>query len=190
MNRRRPEPLTLPSPPSFPDPIPHVLGLVKSTPSQTRTNKPPLLCRLLSHAITQHLLSADLLPPLLRSIRAALFPHNAPGTSTLSPPSSPAELAALRRRCAAALWSLVPASGRPAARLVLLGADFASFGVGGGGDDDQAVLDELERGVLAVFGDAYCNKHVVYAAVELVLVRLLPELADKGVVELWGERIS
>lgn len=44
--------------------------------------------------------------------------------------------------------------------------------------------------MLAVFGDAYCNKHVVYAVVELVLVRLLPELGDKGVVELWGERIS
>lgn len=142
--------------------------------------------RLLSHAITTHLLSADLLPPLLRSTRAALFPHNAPGTSTLSPPSSAAELAALRRRCAAALWSLVPASGRPAARLVLLGGDFASFG----GGDDEAVLDELECGVLAVFGDAYCNKHVMYAVVELVLVRLLPELGDKGVVELWGERIS
>lgn len=44
--------------------------------------------------------------------------------------------------------------------------------------------------MLAAFGDAYCNKHVVYAVVELVLVRLLPELGDKGVVELWGERIS
>ncbi|KAK0738359.1 hypothetical protein B0T18DRAFT_394662 [Schizothecium vesticola] len=144
-------------------------------------------CVLLSYAITHHLLDAALLPPLLRSVRAALFPHNSPGTSSLAPPSSAAELAALRRRCAAALWSLVPASTRPVARLILLGADFASFR---GGDDDELILDELERGVLVVFGDAYCNKHLVYGAVELLLVRLLPELGDKGVVELWGERIS
>jgi hypothetical protein len=57
-------------------------------------------------------------------------------------------------------------------------------------DKDAEILDEIERGILDVFGDAYCNKHVVYAIVELILVRLLPELAEKGVLELWAERIS
>lgn len=56
-------------------------------------------------------------------------------------------------------------------------------------DETRVVLDEIERSVLDVFGDAYCNKHLVYAALELVLVRLVPELAEKGVVELLGERI-
>jgi hypothetical protein len=41
-----------------------------------------------------------------------------------------------------------------------------------------------------VFSDAYCNKHLVYGVLELVLVRLLPELTEKGVLELWGERVS
>lgn len=54
---------------------------------------------------------------------------------------------------------------------------------------DGEILDEIERGILDVFGDAYCNKHLVYSILELVLVRLLPELAEKGVLELWGERI-
>jgi len=56
-------------------------------------------------------------------------------------------------------------------------------------DDDEAILGEIERGVLDVFGDAYCNKHLVYSILELILVRLLPELTDKGVLELWGERV-
>ncbi len=56
-------------------------------------------------------------------------------------------------------------------------------------DRDGEILDEIERGILDVFGDAYCNKHLVYGILELVLVRLLPELAEKGVLELWGERI-
>jgi hypothetical protein len=44
--------------------------------------------------------------------------------------------------------------------------------------------------VLDVFGDAYCNKHLVYGIVELVLVRLMPELAERGVIELWEERLN
>lgn len=60
----------------------------------------------------------------------------------------------------------------------------------GDDDDDDEILDEIGRGILDVFGDAYCNKHLVYAMVELILVRLLPELAEKGVLELWAERIS
>ncbi|KAJ4304410.1 hypothetical protein N0V88_002023 [Collariella sp. IMI 366227] len=56
-------------------------------------------------------------------------------------------------------------------------------------DDDELVLQEIERGILDVFSDAYCNKHLVYSILELVLVRLLPEIAEKGVLELWAERI-
>ena len=48
---------------------------------------------------------------------------------------------------------------------------------------------EVER-VLDVFADAYCNKHVVYGIVELLLVRLMPELAEKGVRELVEGRLG
>ena len=63
-----------------------------------------------------------------------------------------------------------------------------------GSDDNDTeearILDEIETGILDVFSDAYCNKHLLYSVLELVLVRLLPELADKGIGELWEERLS
>ncbi|KAG8166144.1 hypothetical protein KVR01_004696 [Diaporthe batatas] len=73
-------------------------------------------------------------------------------------------------------------------------------GGGGGGpeldpqqlprDADARIISEIEAGILDVFSDPYCNKHLMYGALELVLVRLVPELAEKGVVELWEERLS
>lgn len=72
-------------------------------------------------------------------------------------------------------------------------SDEADMGDGAGGDQDQdeeAILMEIERGILDVFSDAYCNKHLVYGALELILVRLLPELTEKGALELWAERFS
>lgn len=55
---------------------------------------------------------------------------------------------------------------------------------------DARIISEIEAGILDVFSDPYCNKHLMYGALELVLVRLVPELAEKGVVELWEERLS
>ncbi|PHH75625.1 hypothetical protein CDD83_4382 [Cordyceps sp. RAO-2017] len=127
---------------------------------------------LLSHHI-QAALSPSRLPAALRALRGLVFPHNAPGPSSLSPPSSEAELAALGGRAARALLGLVPKRLR---RLYL-----------GAGDEEQGA--ELER-LVAVLGDAYCNKHLAYALLELLLVRLMPELADKGVVDLWDERLG
>ncbi|KAL2129119.1 hypothetical protein VTI74DRAFT_8196 [Chaetomium olivicolor] len=299
------------------------------------------LDRLLSYGINCHVLDAANLPPLLRSVRGALFPNNMPaGKSSLVPPASDAELLALRRRCASALWALIPkgvgrlffagrrpgggggglvrratspvsitrgwkreeektegsaqqlktgreevgmeisnqdkqdkdrggrdiinsssssgggkdweegpkgkaaaatapqaqargqegsrSGSRPGQRSAPAatprpktggqGSCSSSSGVGhlsaaaeasaGGGamaasarrdgnddddrveDDDEMILEEIERAFLDVFSDAYCNKHLVYSVVELVLVRLLPEIAEKGVLELWAERIS
>lgn len=57
-------------------------------------------------------------------------------------------------------------------------------------DLDARILTGIESDILDVFSDAYCNKHLMYGALELVLVRLLPELAEKGITELWEERLS
>ncbi len=215
------------------------------------------------------------LPPLLRTVRGSLFPNNMPGKSTMVAPSSAAELQALRRRCARALWALVP---RGVARAYFGGSISRSNGIGGGAvwapwswpgplvlDErdqgleseaqiaaaagtatateltsgpspglvsqersgprsgqgeirsssqdkkssssksesrsssnsgspsdlaDEQVVAEIENGVLDVFGDAYCNKHLMYSILELVLVRLMPELAEKGTLPLWEERLS
>jgi len=72
-------------------------------------------------------------------------------------------------------------------------SDAQGLTVEGEADDDgdeQRILGEIESGIVDVFGDAYCNKHLVYSILELVLVRLMPELAEKGVIELWEERLN
>jgi hypothetical protein len=55
--------------------------------------------------------------------------------------------------------------------------------------DDEDIIDEVE-GLLMVLSDEYCNKHLMYGVLELILVRLMPELAEKGVVELLEERLG
>ncbi|TPX11166.1 uncharacterized protein E0L32_000984 [Thyridium curvatum] len=156
------------------------------------------------------------------------------GTPTLVAPSSEAELRALRRKSARALWELVP---RRVGRLYFGGAlsgftprsGPSTSGGGGGGqqgqasspaqaseaddhrprppqdrrddatttsaatygdDSDGRILDDIERDVLDPFSDAYCNKHLMYSVLELILVRLMPELAERRVTELWEERLS
>ncbi|KAI0480340.1 PXA domain-containing protein [Xylariaceae sp. FL0804] len=230
------------------------------------------LDRLLSHYIDVLVLDPAHLPPLLRTVRASLFPNNAPGSPSLVAPSSEEQLAALRRRCASALRALVPTgvarlyfgagnrwpwesadapsvargSGRNAdSRSGTLDSNSSTHAskigekpprapltdevkpeVHGGatldptestrqsplkagrapsGDEDDSqsdagpgtqegdedrILSEIEEGILDVFSDAYCNKHLVYGIVELVLVRLIPELADRNVCDLWEERLS
>ncbi|KAI1169957.1 PXA domain-containing protein [Nemania sp. FL0916] len=218
------------------------------------------LDRLMSHYIRIHVLDPAHLPPLLRAIRAALFPNNAPGVSSLKPPSSGEQLAALRRRCASALWGLLPravgeqyyginqwpwsgvkaciitnegvrprtdplkstlshhdtarlsggadaesshvplAGGKypvmrnnatlsPLRKRFSPGTDRLSSTRPGYNEDEMRTLAEIETGIVDIFSDAYCNKHLVYGILELVLLRLVPELAEKGVGELWEERL-
>lgn len=151
-----------------------------------------------SHAriLTYHistLLDPVHLPSVLRTLRGVLFPNNAPGTPSLFPPSSEEALLALRRRAASALWGLLP---RGAGKLYFGGrlwrqttapnADAGSADRDGG---DEGMIDEVED-LLMILSDEYCNKHLMYGVLELVLVRLMPELAEKGVVELLEERLG
>lgn len=57
------------------------------------------------------------------------------------------------------------------------------------GPDVDRRVREVED-VLDAFRDPYCNKHLLYGAVELIILRLAPEFADKGVEELLEERLS
>lgn len=50
-------------------------------------------------------------------------------------------------------------------------------------------LDQVAA-MLDVLSDAYMNKHLVYGIVELVVVRLLPELGGRGVEALMKERLG
>lgn len=124
----------------------------------------------MSHYIHKYVLEPALLPNLLRSIRSALFPGNRFGATppTLVAPANDKELAALRRRTAGAVYAVW----------------------GGSKPASDAALTEIEGGLLDVFDDAYCNKHLLYSALETIFVRLVPELAETGVLDLWEERLS
>lgn len=55
-------------------------------------------------------------------------------------------------------------------------------------EKDLAYLESIESTLLDLFADDYANKHLVYSIIELVLVRLLPELGEKSVAELLEDR--
>ncbi|CAK7563331.1 MAG: hypothetical protein SEPTF4163_001198 [Sporothrix epigloea] len=128
------------------------------------------LDRLLSHYIRKYALDAALLPILLRSIRGAIFPGNKFGTTppTLVAPANDTELSALKRSTAETVYAVWNDKKKPS----------------------EAMIAEIEGGLLDVFDDAYCNKHLLYSILEAVLVRLVPELAENGVLGLWEERLS
>ncbi|KAI1908466.1 hypothetical protein LOZ65_006637 [Ophidiomyces ophidiicola] len=53
---------------------------------------------------------------------------------------------------------------------------------------DEELLCAIERDVLDLFSDSYCNKHLVYSIVEAVVIKLIPELTEHTVGELMAER--
>ncbi|KGQ12533.1 hypothetical protein BBAD15_g1722 [Beauveria bassiana D1-5] len=121
---------------------------------------------------------------LLRALRGVLFPNNAPGKSTLAPPSSDDEFVALRKRAAGALVGLLPTG---VAKFYLGSKSGGESGAAAAQED--GMVDGMED-LLMVLNDEYCNKHLMYSILELILVRLMPELSEKGVGELWEERLG
>ncbi|KAM3505349.1 hypothetical protein MY10362_002998 [Beauveria mimosiformis] len=130
------------------------------------------------------LFSASHLPGLLRTLRGVLFPNNALGKSTLAPPSSDDEFVALRKRAAGALLGLLPTG----VAKVYLGSKSGDSSEAAAAQEDD-MIDGMEH-LLMVLNDEYCNKHLMYSVLELILVRLMPELSEKGVCELWEERLG
>lgn len=55
-------------------------------------------------------------------------------------------------------------------------------------EEDRLCCAAIERDLLDLFADSYCNKHLIYSIVEAVLVKLIPELAEHSVGELMAER--
>lgn len=55
--------------------------------------------------------------------------------------------------------------------------------------EEERMLCEIED-VLDVFGDEYLNRHLGMAVVELVLVRLVPEMGERGVRALVEGRVG
>jgi hypothetical protein len=117
-------------------------------------------------------LNPTFLPILLRTLRTSLFPNNTLGPARQAP--SAEETKCIKRRCATKLLSLFP---QKAAR-----AYFAS-------ESQMEQLEQVEI-LLGCLDDAYLNKHLIFQIVELVVVRLMPELGERGVGELLEERLG
>ena len=51
----------------------------------------------------------------------------------------------------------------------------------------ETMIAEIEK-VLDIFGNPDCNKHLIYQIIELLVVRLMPEIAEKDLEELLSDR--
>lgn len=118
--------------------------------------------RLMSSQITARLTRPELLPAVLQATRGALFPHNALAAARLPPTS--AATAEIKRVCADTIVEAIPKLVRTryfgSADLVLARGD-------------------VETTLLDLFADEYINKHLIMSAVELIVVRLFPELGEE-----------
>lgn len=50
------------------------------------------------------------------------------------------------------------------------------------------LLETIEKDILDVFADEYCNKHLVYSIIEAVLAKVLPEMTERSVEGLMEDR--
>lgn len=114
-----------------------------------------------------------LLPPLLLSIRHTLFPH-ASLPSPAPPTPSPSEQVAIKTACAHSIALLVPHS--------ILTRFFGTV-------DLVEIHTEIEH-ELDLWSDSYLNRHLAYSVLELIMVRIMPELGEKGVSALIETRLG
>lgn len=54
--------------------------------------------------------------------------------------------------------------------------------------EEELLLQAIETDLLDLLADEYCNKHLVYAILETVLSKILPELAERSVADLMDDR--
>jgi hypothetical protein len=143
---------------------------IKETPFSKvqRTNrKPP---RLLSHIIHTRILNPALLPVVLRTVRATLFPNNGMGPPRQIPNEE--QKKEIKRRCAASLLGLLP----PKAAVTF----FAN--------DSKVSQHRQVEEILECLEDTYLNKHLIFQIIELIVLRLAPEMESQGVQDLIEER--
>lgn len=126
--------------------------------------------RLLSDVIHKRIVNPTFLPAVLRTLRATLFPNN--GLGPPRQPPSDHEIEGIKHRCAVAILGLIP----PKLSTIFFAA----------ADLDQQLAEVKET--LSCLDDSYLNKHLIFQIVELIILRLVPELEAQGPRELMEER--
>lgn len=106
------------------------------------------------------MLNPAILPPALHAIRRAIFPDDALGPARVPP--SEDEVVAIKRECARVIVEVVPPHFR---------ATFFAT-------KDVALMRNDVEGSLDMFADSYLNKHLIVNIVELVFLRLFPEIGE------------
>ncbi|KAI9882863.1 MAG: hypothetical protein M1823_005392 [Watsoniomyces obsoletus] len=183
-------------------------GLLSGLGRVGDTDRP--LDRILSHQVSTYLLTPAHLLAVLRALRSMLdnpqeSSEASPGTSRSNPDSSrttgPAAAAprippgsdddTLKRQCAESILAVLPTS-------IFVRDTYLSDGLNPDGkpgfsalpdkNPDKDAHHEMHLRVitsgLSIFDDSYLTKHLIYATVELVVVRLFPELEEKSVTEI------
>jgi len=125
--------------------------------------------RLLSHHIHAVILNPTRLPAILLIIRTNLFPNNSLGPGRVPPTAE--EALEIKRTCAAKIIVDIPDFVREKL--------FASV-------EPKAAARQVED-MLDIFGDVYLNKHLVFAIVDLVFLRLFPEMERQSISSLLDE---
>jgi hypothetical protein len=92
-----------------------------------------------------------------------MFPNNSLGPGRVPP--TPEEAVLLRAKCAASIIAALPP--------IVVKTVFANRG--------KEEVEKQVEGMLEAFGDAYLNKHLIIGVVDLVVVRLFPELVEQRV---------
>jgi hypothetical protein len=129
--------------------------------------------RLLAHRLHTQILVFDRIPSLLRTARHVLFPTNT-FPRHKQPVPSEEQVKEIRARCARTILSTIPVTLR-----------MVYFTVS---EEEQQF--EIVDGWLSTLEDAYCNKHAVFALIESLVVRLMPELAAEDVETLLQDKIG
>lgn len=119
----------------------------------------------MSSQIQAKLLRAQFLPPLLHAIRSALFPDNALAQARVPPTAD--QVDEIKRACAETIVNIIPEPVRS--------VYFAT--------KDQRLMQRDVESTLDLFADSYINKHLIVSAVDLLIVRLFPELSEEGTGE-------
>lgn len=130
-----------------------------------------LIDSLLSDLFKAHLASPELLAKVLASSRAALFPSGSMGPPRPYPTRE--EQVAIREAAVQALLQRIP---------TLLKRHY--FGA-----NEHEWREPIERH-LDLFGEREVNRHLVYQILELVVVRLVPEIGETKIYKLMAERVD
>lgn len=119
----------------------------------------------MSFNIHKRLLTAHWVPSVLQAARSALFPDNVLAPARIPPTSD--QVGQIKRDCASNIVEAIPDA---------LSARFFAT------KDRDLMRDDVEA-ELDLLADSYINKHLIISAVELLAVRLFPELTvgeDRG----------